>query len=312
MYKILVLVVLIASSAVLALAQENDSLLVYEGEAFSLEYPDHWELSETEELVQLGLEDYVLTIHTTDVHFGLPAGDFERHKRIGRYGIPVDVLIYENRIKQVLYGRLETPETMLTIMLGVESDHEVDYDEIDIPQNVVDQASMMISSIVLHNAQPDEVVIIPFFDNTYNPIDDWETYTHPSQPFGFRYPPTWSLQESTNRLILSQAEIQFVIAYADIKEERPTVDTELMLSSNLQIRVPVYGMFQAIPSEVVSPVEDGVIAVIYRPVSTLDNHFVMWVTHVDNGLLDWAMLDEIDTIISTFKTRPPLAPISSD
>lgn len=311
MYKILFLAVMLISSVTGVFAQENDEHIQYEGEAFSLAYPDQWELRETDERVQLRFEDYVLTIHTTDVRMGLPAGEFERRKLIGQYGIPVDALLYEGRVKHVLYGRLETPGTTLTIVLSVEAGRDVDYDEIDIPQTVIDEASMIVTSIVLDTVEPREVIVIPFFSAESNPIDNWESYMHLSQPFGFRYPNTWTLQEATNQIILSRDGVQFVIAYADIEDEPPAVDTELMLSSNLQIRVPIYGMFQAIPSQAVDPDEAGAGAVIYNPVSTADNHFTMWITHTGDDVVDWATIDEVDTIISTFQTRPQI-PSSSD
>jgi len=307
MYRILFLLVLLMSSVTGLFAQEDGEHNQYEGEAFSLAYSAQWELSETDERVQLRFEDYVLTIHTTDERMSLPAGEFERRKLIGQYGIPVDALLYEGRVKQVLYGQLQSPEAILTILLSVETAQNVDYDEIDIPQTVIDEASMIVSSIVFDTVELREVVVMPFFSGETNPIDAWQAYMHPSQSFGFRYPDTWTLQESANQITLSRDDVQFIIAYADIEHEPPTVESELMLSSNVQSRVPIYGMFQAIPSQAIDPDEAGAGAVIYNTVSTADNLFTMWITHNNDDLVDWATIDEADTIISTFQTRPQSA-----
>ncbi len=304
MYRILLFTVLLMSSVMGVFAQEDSEHIQYAGDGFSMQYPDRWELSETDEQVQLHFEDYMLTIHTAEVRMGVSAGEFERRKLIGQYGIPVDVLVYEDNIKQVLYGRLETPDMKLTIVLSVEAGRDVDYDEIDIPQMIVDDASMIVSSIVLDTVDSQDIVVIPFFNGEINPIDNWEVYAHPAQPFGFRYPDTWTIQESADRLTLSRDDVQFVITYASIVDAPPVADADLMQSSNMQIRVPVYGMSQAILSQAVDPDEAGAGAVIYSPVSTADNYFTMWITHNDGGLVDWATIDDVDAIINTFQMRP--------
>lgn len=261
-------------------------------------------MTDTDRLVTLSYEGYTLSFLLGEMRSGLPAGDFERRKLIGPYGVPVDLLVYEGKIKQVLYARLEGPETTLSIVLDGPYGQDVAYEDIAIPLSVVEQASHIVSSLRLTAVQhPADVRVAPFFSGEINPVDTWQTYSHPTEPFDFRYPATWALQEEAGRLILLRDRISFNIAYSAIGAQPPQFDPELWTRSNLEPRVPIYGLHQAIPSQAVDSQVDGTAAgVIYEPVLTPDNHFVMWVS-ADTSL-DTATMDEIDMIISTFKTRP--------
>lgn len=300
----LVMLLLSLSTAAAVCAQDSGEWRYHENDDFSLAYPSSWELTDTDRLVTLSYEGYTLSFLRGEMRLGLPAGDFERRKLIGPYGIPVDLLVYEGKIKQVLYARLEGPETTLSIVLDGPYGQDVAYEDIAIPLSVVEQASHIVSSLRLTAVQqPADVRVAPFFSGEINPVDSWQTYSHPTEPFGFRYPATWALQEEAERLILMRDRISFNIAYSAIGAQPPQFDPELWTRSNLEPRVPIYGLHQAIPSQAVDPQADGTAAgVIYEPVLTPDNHFVLWVSA--DTPLDTATMDEIDMIISTFKTRP--------
>ena len=299
-----IVLLLLLVTGVTVFAQAPGEWLYYENDGFSLAYPSTWGLNEGNGITTLSYEGYTLNIFQGELR-GLPAGDFERRKLIGPYGIPVDVLLYDAQIKQVLYARLEGPETTLSIVLDEQQGQDIAYEDIAIPPSVVDEANQIVSSLRLVAVeQPAEVTVVPFFSGEINPIDTWQTYLHPSEPFGFRYPSTWTLQEEADRLVLMRDGVSFVIAYSPIGAQPPMFAPELWDKGNLEPRVPIYGLHQAIPNQAVDPQPDGTTAgVIYEPILTPDNQFVMWVSA--DRRLDTATLDEIDMIISTFKTRQP-------
>jgi hypothetical protein len=286
-------------------AQTPGEWRTYENDGFSLAYPSTWELSEADGIIMLSYEGYTLRLLQGELRLGLPAGNFERRKLIGPYGIPVDVLLYDAKIKQVLYARLEGPETTVSIVLDGPQGQNLAYEDLAIPPEVVDEANQIVSTLRLSAVQqPADVRVVPFFSGEVNPIDTWETYSHPTEPFGFRYPSTWTLQEEANRLVLVRGGVSFVIAYSAINAQSPQFDPELWTRSNLEPRVPIYGLHQAIPSQAIDPRADGTVAgVIYEPILTPDDQFVMWVSA--DTRLDTATVDEIDMMISTFKTRLP-------
>lgn len=296
---------LVLVSAASAHAQESSEWLAYENDDLSLAYPNTWKLTETERRITLSHEDFALEIFRDDLPMGLPAGDFERRKLIGPYGIPVDLLVYEGSIKQVLYARLERPDgTTVSLVLAVQSEPGAAYEDITIPLAVVDQASQIVSTLRLRAVQqPADMVVRPFFSGAHDPIDTWQTYSHPTEPFGFRYPGTWTLQEEAGRILLVREGARFTIVYAPITAQPPSVNPDLGNSDRLAVRASIHGLHQAIWSEVAGLQADGTAeGVIYDPVLTPDNHFVMWVN--GDPLLDTATMDEVDLIISTFKTRP--------
>jgi hypothetical protein len=296
---------LLLITGVTVLAQTPGERRYYQNDRFSLAYPNAWELSEADTIITLSYGGYTLSVMQGELRSGLPAGDFERRKLIGPYGIPVDLLIYDGRIKQVLYARLEGPGVILSIALDGPPGQDTTYEDLGIPPSVVDEANQIVSSLKLNAVQqPSDVTVVPFFGGEINLIDTWQTYSHPTEPFGFRYPSSWTLQEETGRLVLVRDGVSFVIAYSPIGTQPPQFDPELWTRSNLEIRVPIYGLHQAIPSEAIDPRPDGTASgVIYEPILTPDDQFVMWVSA--DSRLDTAAMDEIDMIISTFKTHLP-------
>jgi hypothetical protein len=285
-------------------ARAQETVMV-ETDAYALAYPDTWEWVEAEDVTQLTYEDYVLSIISGPVQMGVPAGEFQRRKLIGAYGLAVDLLVYEGKVKQVLYGRLETPDDAYTIILDAQAGPDVAYDDIDIPAAIVDEASMIIASLTLADVDPLDVSVMTFFSGETNPLDDWETYFNDMQPFGFLYPDTWTLEETDGLVTLTSDGAQFDIAYAPIGEDEPVADPELFVNSNIGIRVPVYGMFQSIDSTAIDPRDEGPLAVVYRTVSTPDNAFALWLIATGDTRLDVDTMDEVDRIVSTFKTNRP-------
>jgi hypothetical protein len=298
------LTLLLLFSAASVCAQDAGRWPHYENDDFSLSYPNTWELTEENRLIKLSYADYALNILRDELRIGLPAGDFERRKLIGAYGIPVDVLVYDGKIKQVLYGRLEGPGTMLSIVLAAPQGADIAYEDITIPPSVVEEANQIVSTLRLHAVQqPADVMVVPFFSGEHNPIDAWQTYAHPTEPFAFRYPPGWTLQEEAGRIVLVRDRVRFTIAYAPSTAQPPMVNPQLWNSEHLEVRASIYGLHQAVQSEVVDPQADGTaVGVIYHPILTPDNHFVLWVS--GEPLLNPATMDKVDLIISTFKTRP--------
>ncbi len=215
------------------------------------------------------------------------------------------MLIYAGKIKQVLYARLEGPGITVSIVLDESQGQEITYEDIEIPVSVLEEANFIVSTLRLKAVQqPADVTVAPLFSGEYNPIDAWQTYLHPTEPFAFRYPPTWTLQEETTRIVLTHDGVRFVIAYGPINAQPPLVSPELWNNNNQEARVPIYGLHQAISSQAVDPQTDGTAAgVIYEPTLTPDNHFVMWVSAETR--FDTTTMDEVDLIISTFKTRLP-------
>jgi hypothetical protein len=298
-----IVLLLLLITGVTVFAQAPGEWRYYENDRFSLAYPNSWELSEADRIITLSYEGYTLSLLQGELRSGLPAGDFERRKLIGPYGIPVDLLIYDGRIKQVLYARLEGPGVTLSIILDGPPGQDSACEDLAIPPSVVDEASQIVSSLRLTAVQqPSDVRVAPFFSGEINPIDTWQTYSHPTEPFGFRYPLTWTLQEEAGRLVLVRDGVSFVIAYSPIGTPPPMFAPELWNKGNLEARVPIYGLHQAIPSQAIDPQADGSAAgVIYEPILTPDDQFVMWVSA--DTRLDTATMDEIDMVISTFKTR---------
>lgn len=285
-------------------AQDSGEWQLYENVDFSLAYPATWELTETDQLVELSTGDYALNILREDLRLGLPAGDFERRKFIGQYGIPVDALVYDGKTKQVLYARLEGPNTILSIVLAVQERPDIAYEDIAIPRAVVEEASHIVSTLRLHAVQqPSDIRVVPFFSGEHNPIDAWQTYSHPTEPFGFRYPASWTLAEEAGHIILARDDVRFVIAYRPSYSQTPSVNSDLWNNDHREERPAIYGLHQAIPSQALNPLADGTAAgVAYEPIMTPDNYFVMWISA--DTRLDTITMDEVDLIISTFKTRP--------
>lgn len=281
----------------------------YETETFSLEFPAHWRPVVRDNLLELIYEGYGLRFYTGEAQMGLPAGDFERRKLIGQYGLPMDVLVYDGLDKAILYGRLSTPATELTILLEVMPTSDLPYEALDLPAEIAEQANFIISTLTIKDVKAAEISITPFFSGEENVIDSWQTFTHASEPFGFRYPETWTLSTAPGQVILTRDIVKFIIAFSAADEDPPVADVRLMVISAAVPRVPIYGLHQAIDSQLLSPRKDGAFAVLYRQVSTPDNHFVMWVSAGGSpeGTVNFATMDEIDMIISTFKTRPPQA-----
>jgi hypothetical protein len=301
----LVIVVAVCCGAASVFAQEPGEWQWYEADDFSLGYPGSWALVETEHFLQLRYADYALNIEIGRSYMGLSAGEFERTRFIGQYGIPVDLLVYEDAIKSVFYGRLLGTGPMLTIVLASMAGQDVAYEDIAIPPFVVDEANRIVATLTFHDVQqPGDVTVMPIFSGARNPIDTWDTYSHPTEPFAFRYPSSWALQEEDGRIMLARDGVSFTIAYAPVSDPPPTVDPGLWNSGPLDVRVPIHGLHQAIPSQAIDLQADGTAAgVIYEPVLTPDNHFIFWVSAEIR--LAAATINEIDLIISTFKTRLP-------
>jgi hypothetical protein len=274
------LLLLLFITGVTAFAQVPGEWDYYENDGFSLTYPNTWELSEADRIITVSYEGYTLSILRGELRLGLPAGDFERRKLIGPYGIPVDVLVYDAKVKQVLYARLEGPGVTLSIVLDGPQGRNTAYEDIAIPPSVVEEANQIVSTLRLRTVQqPSDVTVVPFFSGEHNPIDAWQTYSHPTEPFGLRYPDTWTLQEVAGRLVLMRDGVSFVIAYSPIGTPPPMFDPALWNKGNLEARVPIYGLHQAIPSRAIDPQADGTTAgVIYEPILTPDDQFVMWVS----------------------------------
>ena len=312
MRKMLSLVLLVMSLGGFVMAQEDMEMLTYHGDGFSLAYPARWTLQETPDMLQFQFVNYALNIHTNDLPMSIPAGEFERRKLIGFYGIPVDALVYAGRVKMIGYGRLEAVGRSLTIRLDAQTDQSLSYDDLDIPYPVIEDANLIVSSIRFTSDAPDDVPVMPFFDGSPDVIDRWLQFMHPTQPFGFRYPDSWVLDTVGNQVVLSRDTVRFVITFAGINEEAPVVPPSLIQDQILQNRAPIYGMFQTIENQFVSSNEYGARVIVYNPVSTTDNHFAMWLSHGDGGLIDPATMDEVDMIINTFQTRPPSSLGSTD
>ncbi len=283
-------------------AQET---LFYQTEQLRIDYNDLWELSESDNEITFSRGTFVLRILINTASTGLPAGDFERLKYVGQYGLSIDVLKYEGKTKQVLYGQLETPKSTYTIILDAQIPDGLTYDDIDIPREIVDDASRIISSLSFITVEPREVVVNSFFDDQYHLIDTWENYLHSTEKFGFRYPSSWSISDMPDRVVLDNGQATFTIAFSTLEGTPPNADPELFLSSSMDIRVPIYAMFQRIESQEITPIEDKALAVIYQMVATPDNQFLLWVKAKTDSLLDPQIMDEVDLIISTFKTTPP-------
>jgi len=301
MSKLVCIVVLLLLTTMSLSAQET---LVYQTEQFTMDYNDQWELAESDNEIIFSRDTFILRILIDARSTGLPAGDFKRLKFIGQYGLPIDILTYKNKIKQVLYGQLETLENTYTIILDAPIPDGLTYDDIDIPREIVDDASRIVSSLLFHTIEQREVVSTPFFDGQYHQIDTWESYLHPTEKFGFRYPNSWSVTDMPDRVVLDNGLAIFTIGFSTLEGTPPNADVELFLSSSRNIRVPIYAMFQLIESEAITPRDDKALAVIYQVVTTSDNQFLLWVKATSDSLLDPQIMDEVDLIISTFKTTP--------
>ena len=306
MYRTLCMLVwLLLINSIHLFAQET---IMYQTDQLSFNYSDQWQLTESDSEIALSQDEFTLRLLMGEPMSGLPAGEFTRTKFIGQYGLPVDELIYEGKTKQVLYGLVETPDLSLTIVLDTQKTTIISsttYEDVEIPRSIIDEASHIVSSLSFTNVEPREVIVTPFFDGTHHFIDDWKSYFHDDEPFGFRYPDTWTLTEESDRIILANDTAQFTIGFSSLTEDPPPISFNLLIRSSIDIRVPIYGMFQMIESSEISPQGDRALGVVYQGVTTSKNQFALWVEATSNALLDDKTMDEVDLIISTFKTVPP-------
>ncbi len=193
---------------------------------FTLRYPEGWTPRESANLIRLRRDDLTLTIgyrtpdEALDLLGVLPDGQWEQRAVLefqGNEEWPVarQVLLNEGRVRAVTYtyqGRPELPamiwverdvyetELLFTVRLD---DTRMDVATIDIPEEVLVEADLIVASIRLWRASPYEVI-----------YEGWEPYDNPENGFALRYPPEgWTLREDPNFVQLRQGGLTLTIGY---------------------------------------------------------------------------------------------------
>jgi hypothetical protein len=151
-------------------------LLTYENPeyGFAFIYPPSWSLAEVNDedfvgpgsrSVQLSQGTVKLVIgfrrageETMIMGSGAPAGEFEFRGTTQIFGQDVEryVIVYEGKDKVVMYGQPGPPLISaggLEFAPRLDDFAQVDYGEIELPQSVQDEADMILSSLVVNEAE---------------------------------------------------------------------------------------------------------------------------------------------------------------
>lgn len=173
---------------------------------FTFDYPETWTLTEAPHRIMLNRDSMRLSIaygwaanpgfHPMGGRTGLPAGDLLYSDKISflEQTIPVHALAYEHKDKMLLYGDSGLIEVGdLAFSIWLEDPKGADYEALDIPATVKDDAKAILESFARIEAtgSPPEPTHPPVPVTEKDPL----TYVNDAYHFAFIYPSNWNLEE---------------------------------------------------------------------------------------------------------------------
>ncbi len=200
---------------------------------YQFDYPETWRVSEIDQGVEVLKDSVRLTIQawwSNDLNppvrwYGMPAGDLlyrDKQTFLGEI-IPVYYLVYEGTTKQVLYNEGEAITSGdLQILIYLDS-LEVDYESVDIPIEVTDEAKSILESFQrTGSTTPSQVQNegMCALDNG-DPPSDWTKYQNQDYGFYLHHPQDVEVVEGDHVLELIQGDLTLRIEYRRLEEAYP-------------------------------------------------------------------------------------------
>lgn len=204
---------------------------------FKFDYPETWTLKEKDHGVDLKQGNNHLRINfrwgEEDFNFGrtgMAAGTPIYSDKIifMRETIPQYTVELDHRAQYVIYSDtflVEVDDLVFGIIL---EDTLTDYNELDLPDEVIAEAKTILESFERIEATgthgesspaPEAGVI-----NPVSPDPDWLLYTNTDYDFGFYYPADMTVVEEPNLVKVGRDSVQLLIAFRNIDEDVQIVE----------------------------------------------------------------------------------------
>ena len=215
---------------------------------FKFDCPETWTLKEKDHRVELKQGNNTLQISfrwgDEDFNFGrtgMAAGTPIYSDKIifMRETIPQYTVELDHRVQYVIYSGtvlVEVDDLVFGIIL---EDTLTDYNELDIPDEVIAEAKTILESFERIEATgtpgesspaPEAEVIIPT-----SPDPDWLLYTNTDYDFGFYYPADMTVVEEPNLVKVGRDSIQLLIAFRSVDEDIQIVKPMKLTGKNYPI-----------------------------------------------------------------------------
>ena len=204
---------------------------------FKFDYPETWTLKEKDHRVELKQGTNTLQINfrwaNEDFNFGrtgMAAGTPIYSDKIifMREVIPQYTVELDHRAQYVIYSGTTLVEVDNLVFGIILEDTLTDYNELDLPDEVIAEAKTILESFERIEATgtpgesaptPEATVIIPV-----SPNPDWLLYTNADYDFGFYYPPDMTVVEEPNLVKIGRDSMQLLVAFRNIDEDVQIVE----------------------------------------------------------------------------------------
>ena len=199
---------------------------------FKFDYPETWTLKEKDHRVELKQGTNTLQINfrwaNEDFNFGrtgMAAGTPIYSDKIifMREVIPQYTVEFDHRAQYVIYSDtflVEVDDLVFGIIL---EDTLTDYNELDLPDEVIAEAKTILESFerIEATGTPGESSPAPELGviNPVSPNPDWLLYTNADYDFGFYYPADMTVVEEPNLVKVGRDSLQLLIAFRNIDED---------------------------------------------------------------------------------------------
>jgi hypothetical protein len=231
-------------------------VLTYSNSAygFAFQYPETWDLTERDQQVVLRRDTLSLRITFRSVteeldpdlrRTGFPAGDLIYEGKVTFLGevIPVDALLYELKYKALLFNStapIESDDLVFNIVL---EDLYTEYDAIDIPEDVRQEAIDIVESftrIEVTGQATDESVSSG--DVNAGPLcsasEGFEIFMNPEHGFCFVFPAEMDRVEEANKVSLREGPMSLEVSFRMADEP-----VELVAGGRLEGQFEMIGPF---------------------------------------------------------------------
>ena len=215
---------------------------------FKFDYPETWTLKEKDHRVELKQG-----ANTLQINFRWANEDFNYGRTGMAAGTPIysDKIIFmreiipqytvelDHRVQYVIYSGtflVEVDDLVFGIIL---EDTLTDYNELDIPDEVIAEAKTILESFerIEATGTPGESSPAPEAGviNPVSPDPDWLLYTNTEYDFGFYYPADMTVVEEPNLVKVGRDSVQLLIAFRNIDEDVQIVEPKKLTGKNYPI-----------------------------------------------------------------------------
>jgi hypothetical protein len=215
---------------------------------FKFDYPETWTLKEKDHRVELKQGTNTLQINfrwgDEDFNFGrtgMAAGTPIYSDKIIflRETIPQYTVELDHRVQYVIYSGtvlVEVDDLVFGIIL---EDTLTDYNELDIPDEIIAEAKTILESFerIEANGTPGESSPAPEAGviNPVSPDPDWLLYTNTNYDFGFYYPADMTVVEEPNLVKVGRDSVQLLIAFRNVDEDIQIVEPKKLTGKSYPI-----------------------------------------------------------------------------